>query len=811
MGFIEVSLAALGFTGDALAVGQFVAEKLRSDQSCTGSQLFAKCFALAVARYRPRLLHLCRDCSAEDISADRDALEKAIRVVEEQFGTIAGEIKVESLVPLFANCVVLPGHQLDRDGLMRELLPIVENAIKDFFTRLPATPKAFREVDLRHRMTTATNAADQADQRARQQAEILAIVQRIEVRQDQLRESEDYLDPTVLQQESSRPEHRNPFRIVKAEDFDHDYARLAMLFREPSDYELIRGPDNLIIAGGRGCGKSMILRSLSLQASLEIARLRWAREHKSEAPARLTYAEAGLNYIGVYIKLARGYFYEWSPDCKLSEGAATALFQHVFNLLLLKSLIETLVSGRDAGAISIAPQQEHAVVEKIREVGAFRFSGRSFGDLVGELQSQEHRVAQYLFQLRLGQTPAPYAGGTTYIHNFITDCCAGILAMIPGLDKSRVFFLLDEYENLATFQQTVVNTLAKLRPFSLTLKIATRHLGVKSRVDLQKEPIQVPRDYQVVELDYDIEDAKYRELLLDIAAKRLTAEGFAVTDIRELLEKAPPYHPADEASVEVAIEKLLTQKGKSRSDLSEGQWKELLHQWDKAMVYRIAADGSRRHPYTFAGFDDLVHLSSGIISTFLELCKITFYQADGEGVAVRTGGHIPWKTQDEAVYATSKAYLDWIPRNIENTGPTISRLVLDLGDIFREKLLHHTSEPEAARIAIRDPEKLDLPEHASLAGVLADAVRWSVLHPHGAGGSYFPKHKSDVRANEFHFNRILVPILRISPRPRWPTAFSVDELGRLIEVRSRNDVRNALRAKHGSDGCEGLFGEERSP
>ena len=51
----------------------------------------------------------------------------------------------------------------------------------------------------------------------------------------------------------------------------------------------------------------------------------------------------------------------------------------------------------------------------------------------------------------------------------------------------------------------------------------------------------------------------------------------------------------------------------------------------------------------------------------------------------------------------SQASLDWIARNIENTGPAISRLILDLADVFREKLLKRASEPEAARIVITDP------------------------------------------------------------------------------------------------------------
>jgi hypothetical protein len=123
--------------------------------------------------------------------------------------------------------------------------------------------------------------------------------------------------------------------------------------------------------------------------------------------------------------------------------------------------------------------------------------------------------------------------------------------------------LLDEYENLSEFQQQVVNTLAKLRPLSLTLKIATRALGVKSVVDLQGEPIQRPRDYHVFELDYDPHDPDYRQLLEDIATKRLAEEGFSITSARKLLPDAPPFHPSDEEAVNQEIARIVSRGGKT--------------------------------------------------------------------------------------------------------------------------------------------------------------------------------------------------------------------------------------------------------
>ncbi|MFN9290407.1 MAG: hypothetical protein ACK6EB_20255, partial [Planctomyces sp.] len=64
------------------------------------------------------------------------------------------------------------------------------------------------------------------------------------------------------------------------------------------------------------------------------------------------------------------------------------------------------------------------------------------------------------------------------------------------------------------------------------------------------------------------------------------------------------------------------------------------------------------------------------------------------------------KHQSEAVHTVSDHNLSMLSRNIESHGETLKYFLLDLGDCLRQKLLCHTSEPEAARIAIKDPELL---------------------------------------------------------------------------------------------------------
>lgn len=804
MGFITTALTFFAAGADTVGIGQFVAGLLRKEGQ-SAEQLFTACFTRAVNRSRPKLGRLTEAKDPDSVSIDVELLSAAVETASKELDVKnLGSHTVtlfDDLSPLFRDVIILPGNQLIDRQLDQHVSALLGDAFADFFTRLPAYPRAVAESELSH-IVRSDDAHLSHSQSLDSIQQTLAVMLQ---RQDDVLKKLPYLDPAVIQQESTRPEFKNPFRIVKAEDFNHDYDRLAALFKEPSIYDDLKGPDNLIIAGGRGCGKSMLLRSLSALTAMQLQRLR-AHSKIGAKAMTLTWKDSRLDYFGVYIKLARGYFHEWSPDCKLTPDAATHLFQHVFNMLLLRALIEGVIEARDNAVLKVEQHVEQGIVRDISDFAGFELTTYTFVSLLGHTRREERMVGDHIGALRLGVGSAEYKGAHTGIHDFIAYCCRSVLNTVPELSKCRIFFLLDEYENLAEFQQRVVNTLAKLRPLSLSLKVATRALGVKSVVDLQGEPIQRPRDYHVVELDYDPNDARYRQLLFDIASKRLEAEGFSTTDVNDLLQQAPRYHPSNEDDILKALDTLLQHSGKRLADLDTQAQREKMHHWSVALVFRLCRD--RRQPFTYAGFDDFVDLSSGIISSFLEFCKLAFYLAQAEGVNVRAGTAISWSIQNEAVYTASRAYFDYIERNVPDTGAAISRIVLDLADIFREKLMHHGSEPEAARLIVRDPGTLDGDEFKRLAAVLDDAVRWSVFHAVGQASAYFPKHKTEVRSDDYLLNRVLAPILRISPRPRWSCRFAAKELAALAEQDTRSASRNSLRQKHRGGSSDASSAEE---
>ncbi len=119
--------------------------------------------------------------------------------------------------------------------------------------------------------------------------------------------------------------------------------------------------------------------------------------------------------------------------------------------------------------------------------------------------------------------------------------------------------------------------------------------------------------------------------------------------------------------------------------------------------------------------------------------------------------------------------------------------LLDLGDCLRHKLLHHTSEPEAARLTIADPERLESAEMTPLRRLLLVGTRESVFQTKEGRPAFKPKHSSDPQPAEFNVCRIYAPVLQISPRLRWRTEVKTESLLGLALPDKRADTLRQLK------------------
>jgi len=586
------------------------------------------------------------------------------------------------------------------------------------------------------------------------------------------------------------PNADNPFRRVRTENFE-SIQILANSFARPESgrYDKIIEIKPTRLEGGRGSGKTMILKSMTAQVGVY-------RLHKR------TFKETNLPYYGVYCRLTQGSFATQAGNIldHITESQANLLFITEFNFQLVNSLIDEIYSCTDRRIFDISSKEETEVCQLI---GRQIYSGQgtnntinNFLDLKAAIQNELGILNDYLSRKILGET-GNYPG--VFINkDKLRTICKTIITNISDLNGKTIYFLLDEYENLLPFQKIVVNTFVKWSEQGyFSIKFSSKKTGFKNPQTLERQEIEEGHDYSRIDLDYDLSKAvhrtNYRNLLLEICQKTLKNEGFRETNIEKVLETKSPFSGYESDIVEMYNQILEKQHKGNYASLGKLQQQEIKKRLEIGALYRVLAKKHKKRHYS--GFEDLMTLSSGIIRYFLELCGTSYYYAIQDNVDVKNGKQIKSQHQSDAVYALSGYYLYNIRKNLVQYGADIHRLVIDSGDIFRAKILNHLTEPEAARISIIDPHNLSDGTHEKITKILDLAEMHSVMQTFVGIGGIRPKHKSDVQPSEYILNRIYSPILEYSPRCRWRTPFSTSDLEGLINPEAREVIKYNLIQK----------------
>lgn len=597
-------------------------------------------------------------------------------------------------------------------------------------------------------------------------------------------------DPEAVYVQIYAPKSENPFRRVRTEYFEN-IEILARSFTEPENilYDRIVEVKPTIIDGGRGSGKTMLLKSLETRVGV--------RRRKVN-----TVKEAGLDHIGAYCRLTQGAFatQEGSILNHVPLDMATRLFQSELILKLVQSLIEEIQQCISLNILQISAAQESTLVcdiaKQIRPKSADCHEVRDFLSLKRFLQIELRAISDYLGRKIFGES-INY-DGVFLDKSELSEVCGAVVRTLVDLPSSAtIYFLLDEYENLLLFQKIVVNTFVKwAQSNTFTIKIATKKTGFQDPRTLEGQELEEGHDYGPVDLDYDLSEAEhrthYRNLLVNICKNVLQGEKYVNSDIDSLLERGPANDGFSEQEIDSAIAQMISEGGdKDWNTLEDEERKEYRHRLEVGAVFRLL----KRKKKIYAGFDDLTMLSSGIVRCFLELCGMSYYFAVQDSVNVGKGESIKAEHQNAAAYTLSAYHLANIRKNIANYGPQIQQLTIDLGDIFRQKLLHHLSEPEGARIAISDPHTLNDVTMKDVRAVLDVSVMHSVFQVRRGVGGIRPKHVTDVQPKEYLINRIYAPELKFSPRPRWRTEFETRDVNGLLDPNTRKEIKTKLIKK----------------
>jgi hypothetical protein len=630
---------------------------------------------------------------------------------------------------------------------------------------------------------------------------------------------------------------RNPFEAVNANyltnaEIERFWTPPEVLFNEEACGANITGSLPVVFQGGRGSGKTMLMKYLSFDIKLKL--------HQNSV-ADLLHSNDSL---GIYLRFS-GTTLKALSGSKLKEDEWISIFSHYYEIVIGKQIlciIKEII--RSDGSIDTKNEINlcSAIITLIYG-NSYRLNAPlNIENIIGCLNDLQYSVDTFLNNQIIDES-------VKFEHTILLR--AGILSYglytiavkyINALTDKRLIYLIDEYENFLEYQQCVINTLVKHCPAGITFRLGMRPYGFKTRETLNHSEFLKERDdFRLLNLESVLfsNNDKYKDFLFNICAKRLGQDArFAnegMQDIKIFLGDLLPEKEADiymtngaEKKLEdefnkvisslaiddatimelrtfilshnVIISKiiiLLLRKNNKKDIVSlmreysekgnKSQFhKNILDKNKEALLFILANDLKKKKYY--AGFNTYVTLSSGIVRSFLQLCYEAFSIASFYEEKFTEGQAITWLNQTRAAEKAADFFYKEI-ESIPQYGLKIKAFMDELGVIFRtlndikNRLL---IEPEPSYFTT---VKSNLSEQTK--EVLNEAVKWSILQEKPA---MKPKSKSSIFEEVYLYNRIFAPKYTLAFRTRWPVRFEPKEVEILIHGNDseKSKIRNTI-------------------
>lgn len=494
------------------------------------------------------------------------------------------------------------------------------------------------------------------------------------------------------------------------------------------------------------------------------------------------------------MKLTRGYYEQFTALDKIPQAVGELLAQHELNIEVADAFVEALRWVLKERCLPSVEGRLPLLLDDMNRLFPKASLARSLDEFQTTVLKFEQDQMHSYYREKAFENPVAYSGSAEQTVTFLRNLSKIFRNRLFPEREIRLFLLIDEFETLLPIQQKAMNTVIKMRLPDLTMKIGVRKAGRRTHDTFTAgDPIQEPRDYTEIPLDYDVDSTEYANLLRGIAEKRLSVANYPNIDIET-------YLPGQTSTQEVKPEELdaelalMWKNGKRRTATQNDSFR---NHAMTAAIYRVLTKKNSRKG--FSGFDQYALLSSGVVSNYIELCKYAFFFALSDELPLKVNPAIPSYLQTNAAYSVSERLFNTIGGNVPVVGDILEQMVSDLGNILRNRLLHHSSEPEANRFSVSDFSRLSAPENSEAAKVIDEAIIWSIFHLDGVSKAFLPRNTSRPPQAQLIINRIYAPVLGFSPRSRWRVNITVRDLRELSHPEKR--IR-AFRRLMKSIGCE---------
>jgi hypothetical protein len=352
---------------------------------------------------------------------------------------------------------------------------------------------------------------------------------------------------------------------------------------------------------------------------------------------------------------------------------------------------------------------------------------------------------------------SPYTGSIClyldFLHPLIIE-----LKKISIFPKSKPFFLLiDDADNLNLSQTKVLNTWVSFRTSSeISLKISTQ-LNYKSYRTISGQTIDSPHDYSEVNIAtvYTSSKTKYYERLKKIVEKRIEIYNKKTISAEEYF----PNNLQQESELKIIEDRIRASyvtDGKGATPADD------IKRYARPDYIKQLKEKRAGSTYSYAGFLQLVSISSGIIRYFLEPASLMYSEtyASNYGKEIVS---IPHQIQDHIIQDYSDKYIFNEFENIfkeeeQSKGQDLKdsdkllNLLQGLGGMFHEILISSASERRVFSVALTsNPDQ-------ELLSILKLGVRYGYIQESSIGNK-----QGTGRTKLYILSRLLAPHFKLDP------------------------------------------------
>lgn len=523
---------------------------------------------------------------------------------------------------------------------------------------------------------------------------------------------------------------------------------------------------HVFLHGHRGSGKSMMFRRLSPDCQSLIQ-----EKIVSE-----------LNFFGVYASIKKTDID--LIDYKMIENpsAKAIIAEHVLICFLISKFFSSIRLNCDLSTSSeksdLKKFFQDDFIELLHAAGYKENFKSNIASLNNEFEILDFIIKKidclFVFHIRylrkvlsgLGEH-VEYDGPLLGYYDFFLPVIER-LKSFAFMPDGPIYFLIDDVDNLNTMQTKVLNTWVSYRTTDIvSFKLATQ-MNYKTLYTISGRRIETPHDYK--EIYYSnvytgSKKEKYPEWVKEVTAKRLNSFYKKKFNFSENIDPEK-YFPFDE-NQQAAIEEIA--KNYLSGELSGGGYRKADDAYRYARPDYIVSLGGKSKSgstYKYAGFQQLVHISSGVIRHFLEPASKMYALQERDSIDIPFFSITP-SNQNKIIREEADKLLfsemdkinsdsddeNEVDDKRENT-QKLRNLIVSIGSVFYSAMKSDKSERRVFSFALSDPENLS----KELKNVLDLGVQEGFLYE-----TYIGTKEGIGRTRLYVLTRRLAPVFKLDP------------------------------------------------